>query len=426
LAPVLFFHSEGAGAIRPFSLTTIPALFHYICMAYTIEQQPGEYSPAFNPLTFVVRESNNAITGQDNFRYVCEVEVGGTVQAKLKAPIRYGSTQNEAVFDITEILASYVGNDFEAPSGTAITKQPRIAQWRAKFGYEYGSGVVTEATGVVNSAYKFSWDACLPIAEYNAFQVADYLTASGGTAGAKFLTDIRPRSVQALEQHSLTALYGTDTANKVVEFKAYSSGGTLLETITKSHTYTDYTSRLLAIDCTFTGVGFTVNPAYYTVQTYPSGYAGKASEAIRFNLWEECSKYDPVTLHFLNTLGGFDSYTFRKRTIRSLQGERKTFEQDSFRYTTGAYNYSNKRGGVVNYNTTLTEQWVLNTDWLTDEQVEFIEQLLFSPVVYMGSFSALEKVTLNASDFERKYNRDGLVQYSVTINRALKDRRQRL
>lgn len=395
-------------------------------MAYSIEQQPGEYSPAFNPLTFVVRETNNAITGQSNFRYVCEVEVDGTVQAKLKAPIRYGSSQNEAVFDVTEILASYVGNDFEPPSSVAITKQPRITQWRAKFGYEYGSGVVTEATGVVNSAYKFSWNACVPIAEFNTFVPADYLTASGGTAGAKFLTDIRPRSVQAAEQHSLTALYGTDTANKVVEYKAYSTAGALLETITKSHTYSDYKSRLLAIDCTFTAVGFTVNPAYYTVQTYPSGYAGKASEAMRFNIWEECSKYDPVTLHFLNTLGGFDSYTFRKRTVRSLQGERQSFNQDSFRYSTGAYSYSNRRGGVQHYATKLTEQWVLNTDWLTDEQVEFIEQLQFSPVVFMGSFSALEKVTLQGADFERKFNRDGLVQYSITITRALTDRRQRL
>lgn len=395
-------------------------------MAYSIQQEPGEYSPAFNPLTFVVRETDNNITGAVNFRYICEVEVDGTIQAKLKAPIRYGSSQNEAVFDVTEILASYVGNDFEPPSSVAITKQPRITQWRAKFGYESGSGVVTEATGVVNSAYKFSWDACVPIAEFNTFAPAGYLTASGGTAGAKFLTDIRPRSVQASEQHSLTALYGTDTANKVVEYKAYSSAGSLLETITKSHTYSDYRSRLLAIDCTYSGIGFTVNTSYYTVQTYPSGYAGKASEAMRFNLWEECSKYDPVTLHFLNTLGGFDSYTFRKRTIRTIESEKKTFEQDSFRYTTGAYGYSNSRGGTTNYNTRLTEQWILNTDWLTDEQIEFIEQLQFSPVVFMGSFSALEKVTLIATEFERKYNRDGLVQYSVTIRRALMDRRQRI
>jgi hypothetical protein len=125
-------------------------------------------------------------------------------------------------------------------------------------------------------------------------------------------------------------------------------------------------------------------------------------------------------------LGGYDSYTFRKRTIRTLNAEKKTYEQDSFQYSTGSYAYSNRRGGVTNYNTKLTEQWVLNTDFLTDIEAEFIEQLQFSPMVYMGSFSALEKVTVIGSEFERKYNRDGLVQYSVTIQRALQDRRQRL
>lgn len=398
-------------------------------MAYTIEQQPSEYSAAFNPLTFVVRESDTAITGAANFRYLCEVEVDGTIQAKLKAPIRYGSSQNEAVFDITEIIASYVGNDFEPPSGAAIAKQPRIVEWRGKFGYESGSGVISESTGVVNTSSKYSWDACLPISEWNSFNVADYLTASGGTAGAKFLTDIRPRTVQAGEQHSVTALFGTDTANKVFEFKAYTAAGTLIDTELKTHTYSDYRSRLLAIDCEFDNIGFTLGssvPAYYTLQCYPSGYAGKASETLRFNLWEECSKYDPVTLHFLNTLGGYDSYTFRKRTIRTLNAEKKTYEQNSFRYSTGSYGYSNRSGGVTNYNTKLTEQWVLNTDFLTDSEAEFIEQLQFSPMVYMGAFSALEKVTVIGAEFERKFNRDGLVQYSVIIQRALQDRRQRL
>jgi hypothetical protein len=396
-------------------------------MAYSIQQQPQDYSPAFNPLTFVVRETDTAITGASNFRYLCEVEIDGTIQAKLKAPIRYGSSQNEAVFDITEIIASYVGNDFEPPSAAAVVGQPRIVTYRAKFGYEYGSGVVTEATGVVNTGNKFSWDACLPVQDFLGYAQADYLTASGGTAGAQFLTNVRSRKVQADEAHTVHALFGTDTVNKVFEFKSYNAAGTLLQTVQKTFTYVDYKSRLLAADCTFNGIGFTSgNEAYYTVQAYPSGYAGKASETMRFDLWQECSKYDPVTLHFLNTLGGYDSYTFRKRTVRNLTGEKKTFEQDSFRYATGAYNYSNARGGVTNYNTTLTEQWTLNTDFLTDTEAEYIEQLLFSPVVYMGSFSALEKVTVNSTEFERKYNRDGLVQYSVTIQRALTNRRQRL
>jgi hypothetical protein len=279
---------------------------------------------------------------------------------------------------------------------------------------------------VVNTGNKFSWDACLPVQDFLGYDQADYLTASGGTAGAQLLTNVRTRKVQADEAHTVHALFGTDTVNKVFEFKSYNAAGSLLQTVQKTFTYVDYKSRLLAADCTFNNIGFTSAADYYTVQAYPSGYAGKASETMRFDLWTECSKYDPVTLHFLNTLGGFDSYTFRKRTVRNLNGEKKTFEQDSFRYTTGAYNYSNARGGVTNYNTTLTEQWTLNTDFLTDTEAEFIEQLLFSPVVYMGAFSALEKVTVNSTEFERKYNRDGLVQYSVTIQRALTNRRQRL
>lgn len=399
-------------------------------MAYSLQHSPGEYTPAFNPLTFVTRETDTAITGAANFRYLCEVLVGGSVVAKLKAPIRYGSANNEAVFNITEILASYVGTDFTPPSASAIARQPRIVEWSARFGYESGSGVVTETTGVVNFNNKFSWAACLPIYDYPTFLPAEYLTASGGTAGAKFLNTLRTRKVQPSELHTLHALFGTDTANKVFEFKAYGPTGTLLDTETKTHTYSATADRLLGVDCTFEDIGFSVgwpDVSYYTVQCWPSGFTGKASELYRFDLYAECSKYEPVTLHFLNTLGGFDSFTFTKRTVERVTAEKRTYERDPFTYSAGAYSYNLKTGGVANYATSLTEEWELNTDWLTDSEAQLIEQLEFSPVVYMGAdWNGLEKVVMPGTEFERRYNRDGLVQYTVRMRRALVDRRQRL
>jgi hypothetical protein len=148
---------------------------------------------------------------------------------------------------------------------------------------------------------------------------------------------------------------------------------------------------------------------------------------LRFDLWQECSKYTPVYLHFLNTLGGYDSFPFRRRTIQRLNAEKKTFEQDAFQYSAGAYTYGNSRGGVQTYNTSITEEWELNTDFLSDADAALIEQLQFSPVCYMGdNWQSLERVTLPGAEFERKYNRDGLVQYTVRIRRSLVDRRQRL
>jgi hypothetical protein len=396
-------------------------------MAYSLQQQPGAITTAFNPLTFVVRETDTGITGAANFRYQCLVEVEGTNVANLKAPIRYGSANNEAVFDITEIIASYVGADMTALSG--VTRQDRLTRWRGRFGYEKGSPVV-ETSGVVNTAYNLSWGACVPIQDYPTFVPADYVVSSGGTAGAKFLTGTRGRQVMADEPHSVTALFGDDGVNRVFEFKAYTAAGTLIDTVTKSKTYVDWQDCLLAVDCTFNNIGFTLGsntPAYYTVSAYPSGFTGKRSEVLRFDLWQECSKYTPVYLHFLNTLGGYDSFPFRRRTIQRLNAEKKTYEQDAFQYSAGSYTYGNSRGGVQTYNTSITEEWELNTDFLSDADAALIEQLQFSPVCYMGdNWQALERVTLPGTEFERKYNRDGLVQYTVRIRRSLVDRRQRL
>ena len=51
-------------------------------MAITINSSPNNYSSLHAPLWFVVGSNN---TNQTNFKYVCDVYVGGNLVARLKS-----------------------------------------------------------------------------------------------------------------------------------------------------------------------------------------------------------------------------------------------------------------------------------------------------------------------------------------------------
>ena len=47
-------------------------------MGYTIEQQPNQLAGANNPMVYIVKESDGAITGADKFRYIVQVQISTT------------------------------------------------------------------------------------------------------------------------------------------------------------------------------------------------------------------------------------------------------------------------------------------------------------------------------------------------------------
>ena len=88
-------------------------------MALTIQQQPDIWTPAYNPMVFVLDSNNNA---QPNFRYVADIYVSGSTGRQLRMLASASPTLSQGVFDVSPIISTFLGELEDSINGFNINK----------------------------------------------------------------------------------------------------------------------------------------------------------------------------------------------------------------------------------------------------------------------------------------------------------------
>lgn len=74
-------------------------------MAYTLEQTLSTFTSCSIPMVYVVKDTDVGSAGVYKYRYICQIEVEGTIIATLKI---YPNASNCGVFDVSPIVKTYV------------------------------------------------------------------------------------------------------------------------------------------------------------------------------------------------------------------------------------------------------------------------------------------------------------------------------
>ena len=80
-------------------------------MGYTIEQQPNQLAGANNPMVYIVKESDGAITGADKFRYIVQVQISTTDASTFSTIAKIKIHKNQAevgIVDVHKIIRTYL------------------------------------------------------------------------------------------------------------------------------------------------------------------------------------------------------------------------------------------------------------------------------------------------------------------------------
>ena len=84
-----------------------------------------------------------------------------------------------------------------------------------------------------------------------------------------------------------------------------------------------------------------------------------------------------------NDLGGFDSFNF-KTTKDAWKFEKEFYKQDPKRIQSdGSYVWSNKDREHVQYYTNQKQTIKLVSDWITEEESEWLREMFSSPEMYI-------------------------------------------
>jgi len=82
-------------------------------MAITTKTPPESYTSAHDALWHIILSGNVA---QSSFKYVFDIQIGGSTVATLK---NYPDSGNYGVLDVAPIVRNYLGSGFN-PSGSSV------------------------------------------------------------------------------------------------------------------------------------------------------------------------------------------------------------------------------------------------------------------------------------------------------------------
>ena len=149
--------------------------------------------------------------------------------------------------------------------------------------------------------------------------------------------------------------------------------------------------------------------AYYDIALMGYDHASYAIDNvlsnIRVNVSGDCNYYDSVRFAWKNEFGVWDWWTATKANNVVSDVERLSFEKEVINYSANnAIVFNAESRGKSNYLNKINRKQVVNTDWLTDAQAQYIRELFFSPSVFIQDFDnnrMLPVVITNASVTEK-------------------------
>ena len=100
---------------------------------------------------------------------------------------------------------------------------------------------------------------------------------------------------------------------------------------------------------------------------------------------ERCQIYEKFRLGWINDLGGWDYFNFRLASKETHQFERSTFrkKRGTLSSTSNVYNATNDARGLSTFNTQANKTWSVVSDWITQDQAIWLQELYRSPKVYL-------------------------------------------
>ena len=467
-------------------------------MALQFQQVPlYRLLSAEQDIIFVIKEDTTIVADESKVKFVAYVNVMSDSAAPVQIGV-FKTTPNAAevgIFDFSTILKNYVTPDFTGTDAGGVISTFKGAAF-SNTNYHSLHTVDRSALGV-NSVkwfqidFKIEYEGADPafpnfVAEdpsmskstenhilYNGvvdetdvlqtfgsnfgynLDVAGYATYGAVTGGA--LSDA------PLTQYARITDYGTlpffsncippvegihsPTINNA-EVEMFNSSNASLGTfdvaVTSSATTTLAINKIVFIGCfpaNFTGAGYSAwntnkaNVSYYTVKT-ENASIGVIGQTYRFDIICESNRgYEGIRLTWLNKHGTWDYYTFNKKSVRSLSTNRKTYTQLSGTWNEATYKLHGSSGGRKNYKVDTKEKIKMNTDYVSEDESVWLEQLINSTEVYIlngyqsdvgGTLRRyVQPVTLTTSKHTRKtIANDKLIQYTFEVERTKNKRTQ--
>lgn len=397
-------------------------------MAITIQSSPAPYSSMHNDLWYVSSSTN---VGQTAFKFVYDVYVNGSQVSRTKiypAPSAEGSY---GVFNAAPMVRSYVTNYFE-PSGSSIlvASNDKIkVDANIRIGEEYVSGgnLITNLN-LVSSALS-AYNYYPPLFADILFTSAETPLVLSSYYDNLLIENFADDWLTERDANNITIEYGDNfyatffrvtTGSYSAKIDVVNEAGSILDTASGSITFS---GQMNLFNLSAASVNAFAGRTLITDATYGYNVYLKlgVAESRKLKFIQKCyPKYKQYNLNFLNRVGGWDTMKFALVNRRSSEYTRTSYRKNDWQLTGNtmanrdAYNKYNE--STVNYAIQHKDMFHLISDWVSQQDYEWLAQLVASPIVYMEVQGAFFPVTISTNNYQYKLeSADKLFNFEIDI-----------
>ena len=348
-------------------------------MAVTIIEQPQSHTPIYNDQVFVLQ---GPLFPPPKYIVCLDVSIvieGGSdvYLGRLKSPTTISYQLPRAgfynYFNLKELLKQsiFFGTKSTFAAGDISHKIKVIP------GEEYAasaSGAATYYPSSANIEY-VGFNGALRLDEFRQFVPTDLINtttiaASSGIGQYIMSSYTQPKDILKSTINELTFLCNGGTNTRAV-FSYYINNALIT---TQAITQTTANRTDLTVNGSYNTLAVPLNANKIGIRLERISNGEWLTNQYEYNLVEACSKYPTLNVYFQNKWGAYDSFIFNKKSTKNDSINRKTYQkQDRYLQTYNAYNPA-----IRVYDSEIKTKHTLNTDWINEEQLNWLSELVES------------------------------------------------
>lgn len=383
-------------------------------MSLTVSQQPQAYTPAYNSQVFTALSDQIAVA---DFKYIVTVQVnGGSIYTEniLQRPDGY------VVYDPIEIVKNYITRDYFDPTSVTVKyAEGKSCSVQVKI-KEYYTGAIQSTTTINYIAY----DACLSADDFRNYNYTDYVSNGSdvylleNVANEFLIPDTRVDKDNDLWIHFFRNSCDTITFT--------STNGMIIQTfdlsIPTTNNYIYYCNIGLA---TLIANGVIIIVGSTVTIEIKQGATVRYTGSYTYT--DLCTKFRKYTIQYLKRNGNIGRFNFEMISNINVSKKSETVRLNPAKIRSGVYASRSWDAEKRTVSTQTTRQLTLNTNWLTAEQSESLEECFDSPVRWLVDDNQNYKA-ITITDSSYKINEafgDPLFFYKVEAEFDVQETRQR-
>ena len=436
-------------------------------MAITIQQEPTTPNQANADLVYLLSSTN---TNQPQFQFVMEVGDDTDTYTFKQQP----NVSGKAVFDMGQVASDFLDN-YLPSKAEYIGKSTNPATTLSTVFYEeYGTSLsssVARYNGVSGSSvYLLNGVVERDSDDWNFASASFYTSSVSPTGGSNpfslqhgLTNSPLTQSIRNDEYQTLSILNGnfdnsTTNAQDIyyIQVNVYNEAGSNIQNFGWFNTTTNgggprtgsteewgdvYNSQTDATKLIHVAVGpknfdsqgntLNSNWASYKVSLVGQESIGvDDGNAIYAERWftkseGECG-YSGTRFAFLNELGGYDYYSFDLADTKQDNITRQTYDQTFVNYTVGGSSvpFNKSRRGNKVYSISYEETRAAESNYLTQEQADWLRELVESPEVFIQQGTDFLPIVITNSSFQYKTNPRSQKLYTLSIQYKMSNTRR--